>query len=82
MKYEFIHTHRRAFTVKRLCRNLCVSPSGYYNWLKRPISNRQRANQALRTHVRATFKEYRNRYGSPRIYRELRALGIECSLTG
>lgn len=63
-----------------MCRNLCVSRSGYYNWRNRGISDRDRANNTLRLHVRAIFKQHKQRYGSPRIYRELKALGIDCSL--
>ncbi len=63
-----------------MCRNLCVSRSGYYNWRNRGVSDRERANHALRLHVNAIFKQYKQRYGSPRIYRELRSLGIDCSL--
>lgn len=54
---------------------LGVSSSGFYNWIKLgslPISKlRQRAQVA----VKAVFNEKKCRYGSPRIYRELKAKG-------
>lgn len=36
--YEFIKGHRDRHSVERMCRVLEVAPSGYYDWLKQPIS--------------------------------------------
>ena len=38
--YEFIKTHRREHSVQMMCRLLEVAPSGFYGWLKQPMSNR------------------------------------------
>jgi hypothetical protein len=37
---QFIEEHRHQFPVEVMCRILEVAPSGYYEWLKHPISNR------------------------------------------
>lgn len=58
---------------------LNVSPSGYYNWLKRPDSPRKRANTELLVQVAAVHQESRQTYGSPRVTRELQARQIRCS---
>jgi transposase InsO family protein len=80
MKYEFIHTHRSTFTVGRMCRNLSVSRSGYYNWRKCRPGKRKRENRLLKLHVKATFKRHKGLYGSPRLTRELQKEGIACSI--
>jgi hypothetical protein len=38
--YEFIKVHRDKYSVQAMCRILGVAPSGYYEWLTHPISNR------------------------------------------
>jgi hypothetical protein len=38
--YEFIKAHRGRYAVEPMCRVLGVAPSGYYEWLQQPISNR------------------------------------------
>ena len=40
--YEFINRHRDQYTVDAMCRILEVAPSGYYDWLKQPLSKRGR----------------------------------------
>jgi len=55
-----------------------VSRSGYYAWLKRPESNRQRQNKELMTNIRKTYKLSRGTYGSPRITKALHKKGIAC----
>lgn len=38
--YEFIKAIRGSFSVQAMCRILGVAPSGYYDWLAHPISDR------------------------------------------
>jgi hypothetical protein len=38
--YEFIKAHRDQYSVDAMCRILEVAPSGYYDWLKQPVSKR------------------------------------------
>ena len=38
--YQFIKAHRDKYSVQALCRILGVAPSGYYEWLTHPVSNR------------------------------------------
>ena len=62
-----------------MCKALNVSPSGYYAWRKRPISVREMANRELVKKIEAVYNDSYETYGSPRVYRELRALGLACS---
>lgn len=65
--------------VRRLCRLLEVSPSGYYHWRQRRPSQRALANQQLLSHVRKAFEQSRQTYGSPRITRLLQSQHFPCS---
>ena len=64
--------HRGVFSVTRMCKALNVSPSGYYAWLKRPVSAREMANRKLVKEIEAVYNDNYETYGSPRVYRELR----------
>ena len=46
-------------------------PSGYYAWLKRPLSGRTRADAVLKARVEQIHQRSRGTYGAPRIRAEL-----------
>jgi putative transposase len=79
MRYQFIADHWEEFPVRRMCRVLNVSSSGYYAWRKRPVSRREMANQELIEEIKAAHEESYETYGSPRIYEELQDNGVICS---
>ncbi len=79
MKYPIIKQLSGQFPVKQLCKMLEVSRGGYYQWRGRAPSPRAREDRRLRVQVRAAFRESRDRYGSPRIHKQLRRTGIRCS---
>jgi putative transposase len=60
-----------------MCRCLKVSRAGYYAWLRRPVSPRRQANQALTTRIKVAHAESGGIYGSPRIHKELAAAGVK-----
>ena len=63
--------HQAEFKVTTMCRVLSVSRSGYYAWLRRKPSKRQRANDRLTAEIRAIHKDSRGTYGAPRVHAEL-----------
>lgn len=79
MRFRFIEGHRDEFPVRRMCKVLGVSVSGYYAWRGRPPSKREMANRELTEEIKKAFKESGETYGSPRIYQVLRKLGLMCS---
>ena len=58
-----------------MCRVLKVHPSGFYAWLKQPMSLRAKENQRLLTLIRESWLASGLTYGSRRIYQDLRELG-------
>lgn len=66
------------FLLADLCRALQVSVSGYHAWKRRPPSLRRQTDVRLAAVIAATHYELRERYGSRRLWRELRNRGIAC----
>lgn len=62
-----------------MCRELNVSRGGYYAWLHRSESARNRVNRLLVSEIRVVHERFRRVYGSPRITAELRDRGVVCS---
>lgn len=80
MKYEFIRNHRKEYKVTRLIDVLEVSPSGYYDWLDRPESQRSQENRRLTDKIQQSHQRSRGIYGSPKIHEDLMADGETCSV--
>jgi transposase InsO family protein len=76
-RFQFVADHRDAFGVKRLCRVLEVSRSGFYRWLAAaPVrAARAAADAALAEQITEIHGEWDGTYGSPRITAELREAG-------
>jgi len=77
MRFVFIQTHIEEFPIELMCRVLSVSRSGFYSWLARGgtlVSDKRRQAAAV---VKVIFDEKRRRYGSPRLFRELKARGFK-----
>lgn len=77
-KYQFIDEFRQVYHIRLMCRVLDVSRSGYYAWVKRLPSKREQANADLMRRIRESFARSKERYGSPRVWQDLRAAGIFC----
>jgi len=78
MKYQFLSTHVAAHPVRRLCRVLAVSRSGYYAWCRCPESRRAQANRHLLAVIRQVHAQTKERYGAVKLWHALRAAGIPC----
>jgi len=62
-----------------MCQVLKVSVSGYYYWLKHPVSLRASKQEDLLAHIDRIYHKSKCRYGSPRIAMELNIEGIRAS---
>jgi len=78
VKYAFIQKHRRTWCTTLLCRVLEVARSGFYARRQLADSKRGRWREALTAGIRRIVLENHQRYGSPRIHRELLAQGHAC----
>jgi transposase InsO family protein len=77
-RFRFISEQRAEFGIKRLCRVLNVSRSGFYAWLDGAARRAARAatDDQLLEQIRTIHRQTRGVYGSPRVCAELRAQGL------
>src|SRR5438105_2075432 len=77
--YVFIKAQCGTHSVQTLCRVLDVAPSGYYAWLKKPLSYHASEDARLLRLIRASFVASQGIYGAPRVFLDLREAGETCS---
>ena len=77
--FEFVSAERAHYPVARLCQLLGVSTSGFYAWLKRPLSAHAQTDDELRRQIRTIYDASRCTYGVPRVHAELGAQGVRTS---
>lgn len=73
-RFQFVDDHRGAFGVKRLCRMLKVSRSGFYRHLAgaQARADRARGDAELAERITEIHQESDGTYGAPRVTAELR----------
>lgn len=67
------------YPVLVLCEVLQCSTSAYYSWASGRTKRREEHKRRLVTLVRITYQESERTYGSPRIYKAIKAAQIPCS---
>lgn len=78
MKYAWIEQQTADHSVSALSRALGVSRSGFYDWRGREPSPRSIENARLALTIQCVHREYREAYGTERLWRELRERGESC----
>jgi putative transposase len=76
--FAFIQAHQEQWPVTVLCDTLDVSRAGFYAWQQRPASVQQQRRDALLVEIAAIHAEVKQRYGSPRLYKELAHRRVPC----
>jgi putative transposase len=57
VRYAFVAKHRPLFSVRAMCRCLRIQPSGFYAWLKNPLSKRAREDARQTALIRKAWKD-------------------------
>jgi putative transposase len=73
MRFAFIDAEKHSYPLSTLCRVMQVSRGGYYAWLQRGPSAHSERDAELLAKIRTFYEASGKRYGSPRIYDDLRA---------
>ena len=79
MKYAFIKAHQTVFRVRVMCHVLKVHHSGFYAWIKSPISKRAKDDSRLISLIKQVWIESGCVYEYRKLYDDLRSSGETCS---
>ena len=71
--------HEEQYIVSKMAKIFKISRSGYYAFKHRKMSLHKEKDIELSCQIKQIFGKHRNRYGSPRVYEELKTLGIYVS---
>lgn len=80
MRYACIEAHRGEYAIAKMCRWLDVSRAGYYKWRRREPGARERRRLLVAQALLIAFKQFKRRYGAPRLAVELQESGVPCSV--
>ena len=78
MRYAFIEAHRAEFSVRSMCRVLAVHFSGFYAWLKEPLSLRALEDARQTELIRQAWADSGKVYGYRKLTDDLRDTGETC----
>jgi putative transposase len=78
VKYAFIAEHRLLFSIRTMCRCLSVQPSGFYAWLKEPLSRRAKDDRRQTELIRTAWSESGKVYGYRKLHDDLADMGEVC----
>lgn len=77
MRFQFLKENQNKYNIKKACKILKISRSGYYDFLQRKKSKRVIENEALTEMIEDIFHENKGRYGARRIQLVLEQQGIK-----
>ena len=78
MRYAFVAEHRTLFPVRAMCRCLRIQPSGFYAWLKNPLSRRAKEDVRQTAMIRQAWEDSGKVYGYRKLHDDLLDQGETC----
>jgi putative transposase len=79
VKYAFVQAHQAEFSVRAMCRVLRIHFSGFYAWLKEPLSLRARDDMRQTELIRQAWSDSGKVYGYRKLADDLRDQGEQVS---
>ncbi|WP_421904481.1 IS3 family transposase [Mameliella sp.] len=71
VRYAFVAEHRGQFSVRAMCRCLCIQPSGFYAWVKAPLSKRAQEDTRQTELLKEAWVESGKVYGHRKLHDDL-----------
>ena len=77
-QYAFVAEHRALFSVRAMCRCLRIQPSGFYAWVKNPLSRRAKEDARQTELLRQAWEDSGKVYGYRKLHDDLLDQGETC----
>jgi len=74
-----MNQNKKRYDIVKMAKVLGVSRSGYYAFKERKTSKHEQDDSMLSSLIHKIFMEHRGRYGSPRVWAELKSRGWQVS---
>jgi len=71
--------YKKRYRIAKMAKVIGVSRSGYYAWERKEPSRHELEDHSLVEIIKQIFNEHCGRYGSPRIWKELKSKGLKTS---
>ncbi|WP_375372142.1 MULTISPECIES: IS3 family transposase [Pseudooceanicola] len=71
VRYAFVAEHRGQFSVRAMCRCLRIQPSGFYAWLKAPLSRRAKEDKRQTEMLKEAWLDSGKVYGHRKLHDDL-----------
>ncbi|MBN8551081.1 MAG: IS3 family transposase [Caldilineaceae bacterium] len=78
VRYAFVAEHRALFSVRAMCRCLRIQPSGFYAWVKNPLSRRAKEDARQTELLRQAWEDSGKVYGYRKLHDDLLDQGETC----
>jgi transposase-like protein len=79
--FDFISVNKTVYSIRMMCRVLCINRKSYYNWEKHFLSPTQKRKFLVQKEITVIFHTAEQRYGSERIRAVLQKSGYCISST-
>jgi len=76
VRFQYLKDNQDRYNIKKACKALNISRSGFYEYLQRKPSARSLENEVLCQNIKRIFEEHKGRYGSVRIAKSLKKEGV------
>jgi putative transposase len=78
VKYAFVAQHQQRFSVRMMCRLFRIHPSGFYAWLRMPLSKRACEDKRQIDLLQTAWEESGKVYGYRKLHDDLLDHGETC----
>jgi putative transposase len=78
VKYAFVAQHQKQFSVRMMCRLFRIHPSGFYAWLRMPLSKRACEDKRQIDLLQTAWEESGKVYGYRKLHDDLLDHGETC----